>query len=302
MRRAAAFVVFLLVAGCGTETGDPGAGSEEPSDDAPTAMPTAVPVANGPVTTTYAVTVLDDGDGAELCLGGVAESLPPQCGGPKLLGWDWSEHEGDFEEAAGTRWGGFAVTGTFDGRDLTPTHVLPADEFDPPPYQDTDLTSPCPEPEGGWQVIDPETTTVETQDQALRAARRLEGYAGSWVDQSINPAYGSDDPYEMERALNDPKLLVLNVQVTGDTRAAETALREVWGGALCVTRAEHTERELRGIQDEAFELPGALSASSGFDQVEVSVVYDDGSIQAWADREYGAGVVRVFSALEAVGR
>jgi hypothetical protein len=136
----------------------------------------------------------------------------------------------------------------------------------------------------------------------MAAARRLEGYAGSWVDQSINPAH--DDPaggLEWELAMNDPTKLVINVQVTGDPVAAEEELRKIWGGALCVTRAEHTERELRQIQEEILDLPGVLGGGSGFDKVDVSVIFDDGSIQAWADQEYGAGVVRVFSALEPVG-
>jgi len=50
-------------------------------------------------------TVLDDGDGPELRLGGVAESLPPQCGGTKVLGWDWADIE-DQESLAGTTWTG----------------------------------------------------------------------------------------------------------------------------------------------------------------------------------------------------
>jgi hypothetical protein len=40
-----------------------------------------------------------------------------------------------------------------------------------------------------------------------------------------------------------------------------------------------------------------LTASSGFDHVDVEVVHDDGSLQAWADATYGAGLVRISSAL-----
>ena len=84
-----------------------------------------VPAATGQVTTGYPVTVLDDGDGAELCLGGVMDSFPPQCGGPGLVGWDWSEHDGDFEEGSGVRWGDFVVTGSFDGETFTPSRSCP---------------------------------------------------------------------------------------------------------------------------------------------------------------------------------
>jgi hypothetical protein len=41
---------------------------------------------------TTVATVLQEGDGPpELCLGGVAESFPPQCGGPEIAGWDWED-------------------------------------------------------------------------------------------------------------------------------------------------------------------------------------------------------------------
>jgi hypothetical protein len=63
--------------------------------------------------------VLDDGYGAELCLGGSDDSRPPQCGGLKLVGWSWAEHEGEYEEAMGVRWGEFVVTGTLDGEEFT---------------------------------------------------------------------------------------------------------------------------------------------------------------------------------------
>jgi len=301
MRYVAALAALVVLAACGSET-EPGSRAEESPTPAapvvtPTSMPTAVPVPDGPVKSSV-VNVLDDGDGAELCLGGQLDSYPPQCGGPRLVGWDWSQHEGDYEEASGVRWGDFGVTGTFDGRDFTPTEVVPADELEPAVYEDTtDFASPCPEPEGGWAVIDPTTTSMRSQDATMRAARRIEGYAGAWLDQTINPAYGSDDGEEQMAKLNDPALLVINVQVTGDPAAAEAVLRETWGGALCVTRAQHTERELRAIQREVLELPGMLGGGSGFDKVDAFVIFDDGTLQAWVDREYGPGVVEIGSAL-----
>ena len=77
-------------------------GKREPSSPpkaAPAERPTKVPAAPGEVTLGYAATVIDAGSGAELCLGGVDESLPPQCDGPPLVGWDWADHDGDFEES-----------------------------------------------------------------------------------------------------------------------------------------------------------------------------------------------------------
>ena len=47
----------------------------------------------------------------ELCLGPIAESYPPQCGGPALVGWDWADHENTFEQQGDVRWGTYLVTG-----------------------------------------------------------------------------------------------------------------------------------------------------------------------------------------------
>ena len=74
--------------------------------------PVLTPAASGQVTAI--ATVLQQGDGApELCLGGVAESYPPQCSGPEIAGWDWDAVEA--ESAHGTTWGTYEVKGSWDG-------------------------------------------------------------------------------------------------------------------------------------------------------------------------------------------
>jgi hypothetical protein len=247
-------------------------------------------------------TVLDDGDGPELCLGPIMTSLPPQCGGPKLAGWDWARVES--QQRAGTRWTGpdYVVTGTYDGTTFTLTEPpVSSDQYDgprPPRSSEEDddrLATPCPEPEGGWRPVDPATTNQRTLGQVARAARRLDGYADLWWDQSVNPA--SEDPDADPGAMNDPTKLVVNVRVVGDPAAAEAELRKVWGGALCVTEARRTEAELRRIQREVAKAPGMMTASSGRDVVDLEVAYDDGSLQQRFDEAYGEGVVRVSSAI-----
>ena len=64
--------------------------------------------------------VLSDGDDAELCLGPVAESYPPQCTGIPLDGWSWEGLEGA-EGEGDVRFGSYAVTGRYDGSTLTVT-------------------------------------------------------------------------------------------------------------------------------------------------------------------------------------
>ena len=79
--------------------------------------------------------------------------------------------------------------------------------------------------------------------------------------------------------------------VTDDPEGAEAALRKVWGGPLCVSVSEHTEAELVEIQDGLQGLPGLLSSGPQLDKLMVDVVWDDGTLQAWADAAYGEGLV-----------
>ncbi len=55
--------------------------------------------------------------------------------------------------------------------------------------------------------------------------------------------------------------------------------------------------ELERIADRLRELGGATGAYAHETQVLVDVPYDDGSLQAWVDAEYDAGVVAVVSSL-----
>lgn len=291
---------LVLLAGCATP--GPDAAPDVPAVPAATTAP-AVLLSPGHLTT-----VLDDGDGAELCLGGVLTSLPPQCGGPKLIGWHWADWPGAYEEVGDIRWGRFRVVGTFDQEAdvFTPVEIVPeaAIETDAPLPEGTtaDLTSPCPEPEGGWRVLDPARTTVQAQEAMLARAATLPNYAGAWVDLAPNAAT-DQPPSDAQPGWTDPLTTIVNIAVTDDLAGAEMALREVWGGLLCITQAERTEAELRAIQDELTRTPGLLGV--GVDAVSgtvgLDVVYDEGgALQAELDARYGPGLVIVTSTLRPV--
>lgn len=105
-----------LLAACAQTTADPR--STSPSSSLSTAMPTSVPAAKGEVTAL--AMVIEEDDGPRVCLGGVQESLPPQCDGPRLEGFQWSDVTSD--EASGVEWAEpVRVTGTWDGTTLTLT-------------------------------------------------------------------------------------------------------------------------------------------------------------------------------------
>lgn len=72
----------------------------------------------------------------QLCLGGVAESYPPQCGGPEVVNWDWATTQ-QWESASGVTWGAYAVTGTWDGTVFTSTRApVPLSLHDAMPFED----------------------------------------------------------------------------------------------------------------------------------------------------------------------
>jgi len=307
-RTLVALAALLALSACSTEEemlgvdndadastdAEPGAGADAGPDE----KPTAVPAADGPVRTEGLVTVLDDGDGPELCTF-VAESLPPQCSGLPMAAWDWAEHP-EHEDQSGTKWGSFALTGTFDGTTFTVAEAIPAALYDAMAEPaEPDFETPCEEPSGGWATtVEPAMATQETMDATFTSASQLPGYAGAWIDQSIDEA---DEPALGEAAVNDPTSLIINVAVTEDAAGAEVTLRETWGGALCVSEAAYTEAELNEIAMDLQELPGVTTSSAADDVVQIGVVHDDGSLQAWADKTYGEGRVEITSTLLPAG-
>lgn len=134
------------------------------------APPTGEVVAQG--------TVLDTGGEAELCLGPVAESYPPQCSGVPLEGWSWDGVDGS-ETSGDVTWGAYAVQGTYDGETFTVTQppVMLA-LYDPMMF---------PDPTGGEPGAGDEATLVEIQDELPQTLE--DAYLGSypengwlWVD------------------------------------------------------------------------------------------------------------------------
>jgi hypothetical protein len=271
---AAVLTVLGAATACSTEadmkavdpSGSGGSAASAPSDGAPT------PVPDGEVRTQGLVMVLDDGDGPELCLGAVAESYPPQCGGPALTDFEWGGV--GFEEASGVRWGQYALTGTYDGTAFTVTDAIPAALYDvmAEPEQDP-LAAACDDA----TTTDTTRATPEDMDATLAAASALPTYATAWLTGNT-----------------------INVAVTEDAEGAEAELRKTWGGMLCVTTVERTEADLNEVNQELqVELGEQLLTSGSFapDSLDAQVVFDDGSIQDWADASYGEGLVRISSAL-----
>jgi hypothetical protein len=159
-------VLALAGTACGSE------GSDDIAQDATTSAPSpsrpAAPVPDGPVTTRNLATVMDTGS-PELCLGPVAESYPPQCGGPPLTDWDWADHEGTYDEQGDVRWGTYLVTGTWDGTSMTATEAIPGAVYDPA------MPSETPTPPAAKPLSDQQLEAIADELQDL-----LPGYVGAY--------------------------------------------------------------------------------------------------------------------------
>lgn len=116
-------------------------------------------------------TVMDVAGDVKLCLGGVAESYPPQCSGIPLNGWSWDGIDG-FETSGDTRWGAYALQGTYDGSAFSATQ---------PPVM-LALFDPAPSTDINFEPGDtPEAQLIEIQDDL--ADRLGPDFLGSSIDQ-----------------------------------------------------------------------------------------------------------------------
>jgi hypothetical protein len=230
--------------------------------------------------------------GPQLCIA-VADSLPPQCGGPDIAGWTWDGLK--HESANGTTWGAYLIVGTFDGTTFALTEPAKANDGQYSPNRPMpDFNSPCPAPSGGWKPVDPARATDDTFQAVNVKVQNDPDFAGLWIDQN-NP---STDP----AAMNDPAKFVVNVRFTKDLARHEADIREVWGESLCVSQATHSLAELTTIQE-------ALTGGSGVNYssidivsgtVEVGVFVATQARQRQLDTEYGPGLVTLVGALEPI--
>jgi len=237
--------------------------------------------------------VLDDpGREPVLCLGGVAESLPPQCEGIALAGWDWDAVDGE-DAASGSTWGTFHVTGTYDGTTFT---VSGAGASQPQPSDSDPRTPPCPEPSDGWSSPDLSIAGEDDMIAASHAAEQEGDFSGFWINYVEQP---------MGEVEYEPGSIIVTAAFTGELERHSREIREVWGGPVCVIEHQRTYADLRRIQRElgegaATEL-GLEETWSGVDiqenVVDLGVVVA-GAVAAQAvDERYGEGTVELHPAL-----
>jgi hypothetical protein len=203
----------------------------------------------------FNTTVIDSGAGPELCLGGVDESLPPQCSGPVATGLDM---DGWSQQANGVRWGERSVVVSWPPVDgsvevISQSEILVRDLVYPP----GELPEEC----------------EDTETDA--GAGAVNEYAAS-----LGGANGG------LYVANDGTLVL---QVVGDPTPHRETM-STFGGA-CVVEVPRSEAEQRRIQDtivpllaEVPELAGNYGVGTGpGGRVEIHVpVADRATAQAVA--------------------
>ncbi|MFC5831934.1 hypothetical protein [Nonomuraea insulae] len=247
---------------------------------------------------TASLTVLEGGGhGPQLC-SNIMQSNPPQCSGPDVVGWDWSKAA--HESLRGVKWGEYRVVGTWDGARLTLTEP-PGAPVKPPEKEEGDVfASACPEPEGGWRPVDRAKATDQDMDAAIGRAKTAEDYANAYVDR-LTPL-----PAHPERlTADDAENYVLNLRFTGDLAGREEWIRELWGGALCLSNAKHTEAELLAIQRDLEDetKSGKIvysSAGNMANRVEIGVWVADEELKRRLEDRYGADMISIDGMLKPV--
>lgn len=213
-------------------------------------------------------------------------SLPPQCGGPDLVGWDWGTVDGETKQG-GTTWGEYVVVGTFDEMGFTPSAppalATPADR--PPPDPLPDYSTSCPEPAGGWIPRVPGDANDDLlSPAAARYLKKTSDTSAVWVDQTRTQ-------------------MIWNVRFTRNAAGHRKELMALMPPNLCVTQGGRSRRELDAIAATEINAVPAANRLGGMafevtGTVEVQVVLDrDGVLQRTLDARYGRGLVRVKSAL-----
>lgn len=197
--RCAAILAMLAVAGC--SSGDPAADRPAGSVDGPAGAEELV---------TQGIVMQASPDSrVELCVGPIAESYPPQCRGPELLG-EFSWDDVPAREQGGVRWSeeGYFAVGRYDRAADTFTlsrglSATPPDGFVMPTSDPVEFPRLCEDPFRGG---DPSSAAdLAAQERLQRRLPAIDGYVTSWVSDAVS---------------------LFNVVVTADLAAAQEALTE----------------------------------------------------------------------------
>ena len=253
-------------------------------------------------------TVIDSPtDGSEMCPGMVLDSYPPRCSGIPVVGLDWSDvpwaeavDGADWApEIRGTRWASVRLVGTYDGETFALTRPPGAAVWGEETPFSTPL--PCDEPAGGWQVIN--EGTADRDGAAVGYAQAQPEFMGNWSHRL--PA---------DAAAYSVKVFTF----TDKLDEHEQAIRDIYGGPLCVSLADRSLAELEAIRNKVkavivspeAEAAGIYLLDGQYGDtidvlagtVEFYVLAADTDARAWLEWQIGESVVSLHSLLTRVGQ
>jgi hypothetical protein len=248
--------------------------------------PAPRPPPAGPTLYQASTTVLESKEhGPMLCLGGIMESYPPQCGDVPIDGWNWEE-VGREESANGTTWGSYYVRGTYeDGTFGLLQTGSPRRERDATDY---DFSPAC----SDRSVADASKTAQEDLEAATIYANKRDDVSAVWLSY-VRIAAGK-------------RIELLNAAFTGRLAHHRAEIRERWGGPLCVVRYETSRRELIRIQrrelgemKEVSRLMLSTDINEVNSYVEIYLIVVSEELEAKLEKRFGE-LVRARGALEPV--
>lgn len=190
----------------------------------------------------FAVTVIDDGEGPEVCLSEVAASQPPQCSGPIVAGLTMGAWAQSLE---GVTWG------------------------------ERNLTVSWPPVDGSVQLLDERPFASPQQRQ--RPPIELPDDCRD-IETMVGPErlaeWAAQHPDEAGIVFVPEEETLGALQVAGDIEAARAVLREP-GAEPCLVPVEYSQTELRRAQDAIAALRSdAFVASAGSGNIENRVTVD----------------------------
>lgn len=229
-------------------------------------------------------TVLESSQhGPELCLGGVAESYPPQCGGIPITNWRWDDVD-TAESANGTTWASVHVRGTYDGERFTLT--AEPGPMRPPPDEPYRFGPACDRPEVVDERADGSTWGLAGDESDVP------GLVAIWVSDPQGGGY--EGPF------------LANVIVRpGSADEARAHIRRSWKGALCIVeRDQRTAKELDADHARLDEVLTQQILTSSPDYMRGKIVAHITVVDDQARREvddaFGPGVVELTGALKPI--
>ena len=222
-----------------------------------------------------------DGGVPQLCAF-VSADTPQPCTGIDLIDWSWDLVDDEQSDGDQT-WGTAVVVGTFEGAALRVSNAGPPEWGWRLPSTGSsavgadagvDARQRCEPPAGGWAVADPAKASTLAWEAAHAYVEAAPDFAYSWTEPAAVSAPLDFYGYEATAG-------VWHITFTDNVAGYETVLRSMWGGPICVTRADYSKVELETLSESiASDVPDAFSVVA--DGVSGTVI-----VQTWFDRGLG---------------